>query len=33
MREHQEWVEREEQRLAFEIVEEIAACLEVPKMA
>jgi hypothetical protein len=32
MREHREQMERERDRLALEIVKEIAACLEVPSI-
>jgi hypothetical protein len=33
MREHREWQERERDIKALEIIEEIAACLERPRMA
>jgi hypothetical protein len=33
MREHREWQEREVEVQALEIIEEIAACLERPRMA
>ena len=33
MREHRAWQEREQEIRALEIVEEIAACLERPRMA
>jgi len=32
MREFREWREREEERMALEIIEEVAACLERPTL-
>jgi len=32
MREHRQWQESEQQRMALELIEEIAACLERPRM-
>lgn len=33
MREHRDWQEKEAERLTLELVQEIAACLERPRIA